>query len=120
MRPLFHQRGCLAGREDGETDIAAHEQFAQRFGANQPAPPFFIAETEIGLWFNVAEGGVTLLTGASSRIVQFVARFRWAEAAKGSVSIEVERVTGDGRILIIKGACAANRVEIAHQLIEGG
>src|SRR5260221_2733807 len=101
MRSLFHQRGRLAGREDGETDIAAHEQIAQRFGANQSAPPFFITETEIGLWFNATEGGVTLLTSSIIRIIQLVARFRWADTAKPSMSIEFERITGDGRILII-------------------
>src|SRR5260370_8250755 len=114
MRSVFHQRGRLAGREDGETDIAAHEQIAQRFGANQPAPPFFITETEIGLWFNATEGGVTLLTGASIRIIQLVARFRWAETAKRSMSIEVERITGNGRILTIKSPPPPNPIQITH------
>src|SRR5258708_31272370 len=118
MRSLFHQRGRLAGREDGETDIAAHEQIAQRFGANQSAPPFFITETEIGLWFNASEGGFTLLTAAIIRIIQLVARYRWGEPAKRSMSIEVERIPGNGRSLIIKRARAANSVHISHHFIE--
>src|SRR5260221_12681314 len=114
MRSLFHQRGRLAGREDGETDIAAHEQIAQRFGANQSAPPFFIKETEIGLWFNATEGGVTLLTGAIIRIIKLVARFRWAETANRSMTIEVESITGNARILIINFAITANCDERQH------
>src|SRR5450759_5318198 len=79
----------LTGRKDGQTDIAAQEQIAQRRRIDEVIAALIVTEAQVRLRLDTVQRRCTVLAFAGIGIVHQSAAILGAEATIGTMTIEV-------------------------------